>query len=165
VLKSFNVLIFDSLFMKQLTIFILGLFFFSSVSAQYTTDPEILSDDLAIDSLLKLHKTYNAKYKNISGFRIQIFKGSGNSSLANARLLAEEFSEKNQNTPTYLSFQEPYYRIRVGDFRSRLDAINFLTSIKDDYPSAFVIQDNIEFIELPKYQKSLNHEQENSSRY
>jgi len=37
--------------------------------------------------------------------------------------------------------------------------------IKGDYPSAFVIKDNIEFVDLPKYQKSLDHEQENSSRY
>ncbi len=151
--------------MKQLAIFIISLFFLSSLSAQYINEPETLSDDIAIDSLLKLHKTFNAKYKIISGYRIQIFKGSGNSSLENARLYVEEFSEKYHNTASYLSFQEPYYRIRVGDFRTRLDAINFLTSIKDDYPSAFVIQDNIEFVELPKYQKSLNHEQENSSRY
>ncbi|PLX05039.1 MAG: hypothetical protein C0595_01005 [Marinilabiliales bacterium] len=151
--------------MKQLAIFVISLFFISSLSAQYINEPETLSDDIAIDSLLKLHKSFNQKYKSISGYRIQIFKGSGNSSLENARLLEEEFTEKYSGTPTYLSFQEPYYRIRIGDFRTRLDAINFLTSIKDDYPSAFVIQDNIEFVELPKYQKSLNHEQENSSRY
>jgi len=151
--------------MKQLAIFVLSLFFLSSLSAQYINEPEILSDDIAIDSLLKLHKSFNAKYKIISGYRIQIFKGSGNNSLENARLFVDEFSEKYQDTPAYLSFQEPYYRIRVGDFRTRLDAINFLTFIKDNYPSAFVIKDNIEFVELPKYQKSLNHEQENSSGY
>lgn len=151
--------------MKQLAIFVLSLFFLSSLSAQYISEPETLSDDIAIDSLLKLHKSFNAKYKNISGYRIQIFKGSGNNSLENAKLFVDEFSEKYQDIPAYLSFQEPYYRIRVGDFRTRLDAINFLTYIKDNYPSAFVIKDNIEFVELPKYQKSLNHEQENSSGY
>lgn len=151
--------------MKQLAIFIIGLFCLGSLSAQQISEPEMLSDDMALDSLLKLHKSYNAKYKSISGYRIQIFKGSGNSALENARTYEEDFSEKYNDTPTYLSFQEPYYRIRVGDFRSRLDAIKFLTTIKGDYPSAFVIQDNIEFVDLPKYQKSLNYEQENSSRY
>ncbi|PLX14217.1 MAG: hypothetical protein C0598_01885 [Marinilabiliales bacterium] len=151
--------------MQRIAIIVISLFLTCSLSAQYIAEPEMISDDVALDSLLKLHKTYNKEFKNISGYRIQIFKGSGNSSLENARTLEEEFSEKFTDSPTYLTFQEPYYRIRVGDFRTRLDAIKFLMVIKGDYPSAFVIKDNIEFVDLPKYQKSLDHEQENSSRY
>ncbi len=150
--------------MKKVTIIIICFLSLASLKAQYFSEHELVSEDAAVDSLLKLHKIFNANYKSISGYRIQIFKGSGNSSLENARLFSDDFSEDHQNIPTYISFQEPYYRLRIGDFRDRLDAINFLRKIKNDYPSAFVIQDEIEFVILPKYQKSISYEQKNSSR-
>jgi hypothetical protein len=150
--------------MKKISIIIICLLSLASLKAQYFSEHEFVSNEAAVDSLLKLHKIFNSNYKSISGYRIQIFKGSGNSSLENARIFRDEFSEDHENIPTYISFQEPYYRLRIGDFRDRLDAINFLRKIKNDYPSAFVIQDEIEFVILPKYQKSISYEQEDSSR-
>ena len=41
-----------------------------------------------------------------------------------------------------------YYRVRVGDFRTRLEAEKFLRKISRKYPGAWVIQDYINF---PKY--------------
>jgi len=73
--------------MQRIAIIVISLFLTCSLSAQYIAEPEMISDDVALDSLLKLHKTYNKEFKNISGYRIQIFKGSGNSSLENARTL------------------------------------------------------------------------------
>lgn len=141
------------------------LFGFYGIKAQYVDSTFMqLSSEQAIDSLLSLHKSFNEKYINIDGYRIQIFKGSGNSALENAELLIEEFSEKFNEIPTYISFQEPYYRVRAGNFRTRLDALNSMRLIKSDYPSAFVIQDKIEFVVLPKYNKSVSYEQEDSSR-
>ncbi|HRZ76622.1 MAG TPA: SPOR domain-containing protein, partial [Bacteroidales bacterium] len=37
------------------------------------------------------------------------------------------------------------YKVRVGDFRTRLEAEGFLQQILTEYPGAFVIKDMIRF--------------------
>jgi len=106
--------------------------------------------EVTVENLLQLHKNYNSEYSSIVGYRIQVFKGSGNMAPKNAQVIMDEFWEKYPETGAYISFQEPYYRVRVGDFRTRLEALNFINKIKKSYPSAFVIQSNIELVVLPK---------------
>lgn len=137
----------------------------STVKAQYVEGYNMHTEKISVDSLLKLHKEYNNNYNSIEGYRIQIFKGSGNNALENAENVIDKFSEDHEDTGVYISFMEPYYRIRIGDYRTRLDALNFLRKIKNKYPSAFVIKNEIELIVLPKYQKTISYEQEDNSRY
>ena len=47
--------------------------------------------------------------------------------------------------PAYVSWKAPNYRVRVGDFRSRLEAEKVLQSILIGYPNAWVIKDEINF--------------------
>ena len=50
--------------------------------------------------------------------------------------------------PCYLIFQEPYYKVRIGDYRTKMEAEKFLNEIEQDYPNAFVVQDEINFPSL-----------------
>lgn len=97
-----------------------------------------------IDSLLQLNVMQNRKFPTIPGYRIQIFKGAGNNALEEALVARDKFTAK-YNVPAYITFNEPYYRVRVGDFRTRIDAIRFLQRIKGHYPLAWEIQDEIKF--------------------
>ncbi|UBM62841.1 SPOR domain-containing protein [Candidatus Sulfidibacterium hydrothermale] len=98
--------------------------------------------DARIDTLLQMHVMQNEKFPVISGYRIQIYKESGNKALEKALEIRDAFEEK-YHVPAYITFNEPYYRVRVGDFRSRLDAIRFLEKIKRAYPLAWEIKDDI----------------------
>lgn len=100
--------------------------------------------DARIDSLLQLNEMQNKKFPTIPGYRIQIFKGSGNNALNDALVVRDKFMAK-YHIPAYVTFNEPYYRVRVGDFRSRIDAIRFLQRIKRHYPLAWEIQDEVKF--------------------
>ncbi len=102
--------------------------------------------DARIDTLIQLHILQNKKFPVMPGFRIQIFKESGNTALDEALAVREQF-EKKYNLPAYITFNEPYYRVRVGDFRTRLEAIRFLEKIKRTYPLAWDIKDDIQ---IPK---------------
>jgi len=102
--------------------------------------------DARIDTLLQLHVLQNKKFPVIPGYRIQIYKESGNTALDKALTIRDKF-EKRFNMPAYITFNEPYYRVRVGDFRTRLEAIRFLEKIKRAYPLAWEIKDDIQ---IPK---------------
>ncbi len=135
---------------KGKEIFVLALFLLMA-GALFAQDSlqavhEDFIGDARIDTLLQLHKLQNKKFPVIPGYRIQIYKESGNTALSNALTIRDKF-EKRYNVPAYITFNEPYYRVRVGDFRTRLDAIRFLGKIKRAYPLAWEIKDDIQ---IPK---------------
>jgi hypothetical protein len=94
--------------------------------------------------------TYNKlllEHPGMEGFRIQIFFDSGNSSKQAAMNVKRNFENRFPDIETYISFEEPNYKIRVGNFRTKLDAEGCLKKIAAQYPNAFVVPD---FIEFPK---------------
>ncbi len=95
-------------------------------------------------------KDFAEEYKNIAGqihsmegFRIQIFFDSGNFSKRNASQAREEFMRRYPGVEAYITFREPYYRVRVGDFRTQLEADGFRKKLLRHYPHAFTVNDQI----------------------
>lgn len=121
------------------------------VAQQYNEGELSINADPRIDCLVQLHIAYNAEYPVIDGYRIHIFIKSGNEALTNAEEVKMEFEEKYEKIPAYITFGEPYYRVRVGDFRTRLEAEKFLQRISRTYPNAWVTSDKINLPVIPKY--------------
>ncbi|HNS18389.1 MAG TPA: SPOR domain-containing protein [Bacteroidales bacterium] len=109
---------------------------------------EIVQDN-RVNQLLEKHITLNRYNQTLDGYRIQIFFDAGNHSHGNAYRVRDEFLSKTPDSTiaVYVSFKEPYYRVRAGDFRTRMEAEGFLKRIKPDFPNAFLIRDEIN---LPK---------------
>ncbi|HOY33440.1 MAG TPA: SPOR domain-containing protein [Bacteroidales bacterium] len=101
-------------------------------------------EDPRIVSLVEKHIYLNEKQK-ITGWRVQIFFESGNNSKSRAYNKKGLFMTMYPETGVYLVFQSPYYKVRVGDFRSRMDAEGFKQKILGDFPDAFVVKDEINF--------------------
>jgi hypothetical protein len=110
--------------------------------------------DSRIDDLLRTHKQMNElllsnpDHSGIDGYRVQIFFESGNKSSDAARDIMEEFEENYPEYRAYLTWKAPNFRVRVGDFRSRMQAEGFLQKLLKDYPNAWVIRDKINFPSL-----------------
>lgn len=106
-----------------------------------------LIQDKRVDLLVDKHIFLNRHQFTLSGWRIQIFFDSGANSKRKATDALRQFNERYPETDAYLSFKEPYYRVRVGDFRSRLEAEGFLRKVQSEYPNAFATND---FINPPR---------------
>jgi hypothetical protein len=102
----------------------------------------IIQDD-KIDLLVSKHVQLNQNRNGIDGFRIQIFFDSGNNSKTKAQSVYEGFKARYPEIRAYLTFKSPNYKVRVGDFRTNLDAQRFLNEIIDQYPNAWIIADII----------------------
>ena len=106
-----------------------------------------LNQDERIEQLIQRQKEIHSADSTIDGFRIQIFMESGNDAVELANTAMEEFKEKYPEMPIYLVFGQPYYRLRVGDFRTRLEAEKAFQTISQDYKKAFVTSDRIQLPE------------------
>lgn len=57
---------------------------------------------------------------------------------------------------TYVSFRQPNYRVHVGDFLNRSDAILFSQFVRQAYPHAWVVHDRINPEYIPKDEEEID---------
>lgn len=143
--------------MRGVILFFIGISLSGIVKAQYFDNATIYNDP-QIEDLINLHIKYNKTFPAIDGYRIQLLMKAGNTALDEINEIKDEFEKKHPQITTYVTFREPYYRLRVGDFRTRLEAMEYLDRIKKNYPQAWVIKDKISFPELTKYKNTFNYE-------
>lgn len=129
--------------------FSLGLFASEPDSLFYRIRPYI-EQDQKIDRLLQLHREAMERERGIPGYRIQIYMDSGNQARLRTQRARADFEQKYPDTKAYITYDEPNFKLRVGDFRTRLDARRFLEEISADYPSdqVYIVIDNINFPDL-----------------
>lgn len=117
----------------------------------YTQDSSsvMLSQDDRVNKLIRAHTQWNESVDGISGYKVQIFFDSGNNSKKRAMDKRAEFIQQFSGAEVTLLFQSPNYMIRVGNFRTRLEAEGFLKKIAYAYPNAFIVKDLIKIKPLP----------------
>ncbi|NUM51828.1 MAG: SPOR domain-containing protein [Flavobacteriales bacterium] len=122
--------------MKYLSV----LLFFSSallchLAVSQTNSSEYIMVDAKINHYLERYRT---TYK-LSGFRIQIHSGSKKE---DARKVKTSFLQHYPKTKAYEIYQQPNFRVRVGNFTSRLEATKFLMEIQKHYPNAYIVPED-----------------------
>ena len=81
----------------------------------------------------------------LMGFCVQICFESGSNSREKAEKYRVAFLSKYPKNSAYLTFKEPNFRVRVGDFRTRSEARGFREKIIADFPQSFVVKDEVRF--------------------
>ncbi|MBJ7427467.1 MAG: SPOR domain-containing protein, partial [Bacteroidia bacterium] len=71
---------------------------------------------------------------------IQIFSGNERNNANNTKT---HFLKLYPNQTAYLAYQQPYFKIRVGDFKTRLEAKLFYNKIKEEFGECIIIADKI----------------------
>jgi hypothetical protein len=117
------------------------LLLFASASAQTRGKVEVIKDP-RIDTLAarraELNRTLGTE--TITGFRVQIFTGTNRKDAYNAQA---KFQEEFPDIRTYVIYNEPNFKVRVGDFRTRPEAEKLQDDLKKWFNGMFIIQDKI----------------------
>jgi len=100
--------------------------------------------EAGIEELYKKHLNYNEVMNSIPGYRLQIFSGSGNYSKSNAVNERSRFMGRYPHVKAYIIFNTPYYIVRAGNYRTRLDAEAFRQQILEVYPEVYIVRDEID---------------------
>ena len=102
-----------------------------------------VDQDSRISSLIARQRALYAADSSYNGYRIHIFMEIGNEALDHARAVKAQFERAFPDIPIYLSYVEPHFRLRAGDFRNRVEAEKCLRQIKPRFKEAFVTKDKI----------------------
>lgn len=96
--------------------------------------------------------------RNMPGFRIQVLstmdRNKANAAKGKLMQLFPQYK-------TYLSYQSPYFRVRIGDFRNREDAQGLQQQLNDYFPNGvFTVRDYIHISPEQLFQNE-NNDSEN----
>ncbi|MFD0763484.1 SPOR domain-containing protein [Mucilaginibacter lutimaris] len=79
-------------------------------------------------------------YSSSYGYRVQIYSGSNRSSAFNAQA---KFNKEFPEMRTYIVYREPNFKVRAGDFRTRIEAERMKEQLKPWFPVMFIISEKI----------------------
>ncbi len=102
----------------------------------------------SIRNLVIKHIAYNKHKEGIPGYRIRIYSNLGTNARKRSQEIRTEFYDKFPDIPIYREYDSPYFKVYVGDFRTKIEAIKSLKKIKKYFPAAFVVPDQIELPEI-----------------
>ena len=90
------------------------------------------------------------KVRVLNGYRIRIFFDNSQNARQNSGGAYGTFLKIFKCIPAYRSYVNPYFKVSVGDFRTKAEAMEKLIHIKKVFPAAFIVKEKIKFPEVDK---------------
>jgi hypothetical protein len=120
-----------------------GLFFTAPAQPKTDTGKVVVNEDPRVKEMLQ--KYGESRTGKMKGYRVQIHFGTEKTRAKDAK---SKFLTKYPDVHTYDMFETPYFKVRAGDFRTKLEAYKFLKEIQEHFPGAFIVEDQIELPQL-----------------
>lgn len=77
---------------------------------------------------------------SMMGYRVQVFYGSDRREMYSEQA---RFKTEYPKLNTYVTYKEPNYYLRVGDFRTKLEAQRFMNELRPQFPTLFIFREKI----------------------
>lgn len=90
-------------------------------------------ENKSVTDLIAKKRSYNKE--NGYGFRIQLYNGLENK----AKSIRAKFRIEFPEVPTVINYDEPDWKIQVGNYKTKLEADKFLNTIKEKFTGAIVV--------------------------
>lgn len=106
-------------------------------------DVDIFQSDSLMNAMQK-HVAANSD-RTLSGYRVRIFFDNRQSARVASEETLKRFESLYHDVVAYRTYANPYFKVTVGDFRTKSEAMALLERIRYEFPSAFVVKENISF--------------------
>ena len=87
----------------------------------------------------------NNAAKKLTGYRIRVYFDNGQSARTRSEAIARSVSNAFPGIGVYRTFESPNYKVTVGDFRTKDEALKVYHALKATYPTALLLKDTINY--------------------
>ena len=94
----------------------------------------------ALDSYIS-----NNAAKKLSGYRIRVYFDNGQSARTRSEAIARSISNAFPGIGVYRTFESPNFKVCVGDFRTKDEALKVYHALKATYPTAIILKETINY--------------------
>ncbi len=93
---------------------------------------------------MRAHIASNAS-RSITGYRVRIFFDNKQTARTESEQTLRYFESIYHDVMAYRTYSNPYFKVTVGDCRTKSEAMALLARIKPAFPSAFVVKECISY--------------------
>ena len=104
-----------------------------------------IQEEFPIEDMMKKYTSDNKAQTVLAGYRIQLLATTDRQKVERAM---NKFKSLYPSITVDWEHNKPYYKLRAGAYRTRLDAIRALKAFKKDYPGAYTAKARINKSEL-----------------
>lgn len=83
--------------------------------------------------------------KKIQGYRIRVFYDNSPQARTRSESVAAYVRNQFPENGVYRSFESPNYKVTVGDFRTKDEALKVYMVLKSIYPTSYIIKESINY--------------------
>jgi hypothetical protein len=132
---------------KILFIFIaLPFILVAQTDTTFNENKEITSvNEQGIDALVHKYENILKTKNGVEGWRVQLLFKAKQKEIMQLKI---DFINLYPEIPAYLEYDAPYYRVRVGNFRTKLEAIKIKHQINKNFPGAYPVPEIINLSQL-----------------
>ena len=87
----------------------------------------------------------NNAAKKLTGYRIRVYFDNGQSARMRSESIARSVSNAFPGIGVYRTFESPNFKVTVGDFRTKDDALKVYHALKATYPTAIILRETINY--------------------
>ena len=98
----------------------------------------------AITYSLKKHVVNNTQ-RPLNGYRVRIFFDNKQTARVESEETLKRFESIYRGVSAYRTYANPYFKVTVGDFRTKSEAMELLSRIRYEFPAAFVVKEAINY--------------------
>lgn len=84
--------------------------------------------------------------RRTQGYRLRIYFDNSQNARAVSEDIVETFKTRHPGIPVFRIYDNPYFKVTVGEFRSKSDAMRFLEYIRPEYPAVFLVKESFSTI-------------------
>ncbi len=95
-------------------------------------------EEKEINEILNKKITYNRSQSKTNGFKIQLYNGGEKRAYEVKHKYFETFNQSAE-----LVYESPEWKVRVGNFRTRIEADRALESIRGEFSDAIILETEI----------------------
>ena len=102
------------------------------------------------DATTIVEKNLTIAPKAVNGYRIVIFMSNAQTARRDAVATQENFAQLFPQEQSYLTYENPYFKVAVGNCTTQEEAIILLGRLRGTFPKAFIMRENINIDEFTR---------------
>ncbi len=103
----------------------------------------IMSDSLTVAMNKQIEKN---KTRKTTGYRVRIYFNNSRDARIISEQIVDTFKVHHPDIPVFRKYDNPYFKVTVGEFFSRADAMRFMEAIRREYPTVFLVKESFSTI-------------------
>ncbi len=103
----------------------------------------VMPDSLDVAMQKQVEKN---KSRKTTGYRVRIYFDNSRDARVISEQIVADFKLRYPDIPVFRIYDNPYFKVTVGEFLSKADAMRFMETIRRDYPTVFLVKESFSTI-------------------